>query len=656
MSKDYQLLMEPGYIGNLEIKNRVCYAPMGSANNTVEGHVSPFTLEYYRALAEGGTGLIVVESTYIDREASKGEEGQLCAADNTCTPGLAQLASLIHTTYGCKCALQLCHEGQQLGLNGTLPSWGPTDMPDYLYNGEPSPITGITEDQISQTINNFATCAWRAKVAGFDAVEIHAAGGHLLNMFISPNFNKRTDVWGGNLENRARFLLETVKAVKQACGRDYPILVRFCGDELDEGGMHWEDGVQIARWLEEAGCDALDMNAGSLANAQITPTAFDPAPSHAYISERYKQAGIKIPIIIAGSITTPAIAEEILSKGQADFVGLARPLLADPNWVKKIQAGKADEVKPCIRCCMGCVGSFEDWNAARGLKCSVNPLCNHTLTRKVAPLQKKKNVAVVGGGPAGMEAACLASERGHDVTVFEKRKLGGTMWEAAFDPSFKGDILNLINYYQSKVGNLGIEVVEKEAGVADLVDAGFDAVVVATGAKVRPSKVPGTDRPFVYTDIDVTSGKQGELGQNVLVVGGGVVAAEIAVSEARKGKHVTISTRRGAKMGMYEIANTDSSASWMRLLAELGMHQVDVKLCQTLIAIEDDGAVVADPAGNQTKIAADSIVLCTGYMPDHKLYRELRGKVSELYLVGDANSPRLIGEAIEEGWIAGNTL
>jgi len=656
MKNTYPNLLRPGYIGKMRVPNRLVFAPIGSANNTKDGHVSQATLDYYEALAAGGTGLLVLEATYIDNVASKGEEGQLSAADNSCTPGLARLASMIHNHYGVKAAVQLCHIGQQLGLAGESPSWGPSSI-DITYTGSPISIHGMSEEEILATIENFAKAAFRVKKAGFDAVEIHASGGHLLQMFLSPEFNKREDQWGGSLENRARFTVEAIKAVKAACGKDFPVLVRLACDELipDDEHFHVEDGIEFARMFEAAGADAIDMNAGNL-NTGI-PTMFDPIATHAEYAAKYKQAGIGIPIIIAGSIVTPAVAEEVLAKGQADFAGVARPLLADPDWIAKIKAGTPEQIRPCIRCSMGCVGTLEDFNAARGIFCSVNPYCNRTTVRKIKPLAAKKRVAVVGGGPGGMEAACMAAERGHDVDLFEKRELGGTMIEAAFDPVIKGDIKRLITFYKNRVAATDINVIYEEATAERLLSGGYDAIVIATGAEARKSKVPGVDLPNVYQDIEVCGGKQGELGNPVVVVGGGVVAAEIAISEAMKGKEVIISTRRGAEMGPYEVAKDDSSPNWIRILDLLGRYDVDIQLCQTLVSIEEDGITVHSAWSDEDeKVEAESVVLCTGYASNQRLFDELDGKFDELYLVGDAVAPREIGNAVVEGWVVGNEL
>lgn len=656
LGTEFPHLMAPGHIGKMELKNRVIMAPIGSLNGNEIGQVSARTISYYRDKAAGGTGLIIVEATYIDDILSKGEDGQLGLANNSQTTGMALLANCIHDYVGTKVAVQLCHIGQQLSLADRMESLGPSDMTD-MSTGRPQPIRGMTRDEMAQLVRDFATAAWRAKVAGMDAVEIHGANGHLLNMFMTPYFNHRQDEYGGSIENRMRLMVEIVQAVRQACGPDYPILVRITGDDFDPDGITLEDGVAGAKILEEAGVDAIDVVGGSNRNGKAVNVMYNPRGAFVHIAEAIKKAGVKVPITVAGGITTPEFAEQILAEGKSDFISLARPLLADSAWVKKIQEGRREDIVPCIRCCMSCVGTMQDYNASKGLFCSVNPRCNMYEYRNVAPAaQVKKRVAIVGAGPAGMEAARLATLRGHKVTLFERRSLGGAMHEANFDPELKSDIQNMIDYYELQMQKLGIPVVHKTATAQDILDGGFDAAIVATGALNKTSKAPGADKPHVYSDFAVTSGAAGDLGESVVVVGAGSIGAEIAVSQAMKGKKVTLTTRRGARMGVYEIAADDSSPGQMMLIALLKQYGVDVRLCMNLKEVVDDGIVSVDAEGNEQHIPADSVVLCVGYKPNDSLYEELRGKVPELYKIGDCVRPRMIGDAILEGWQVANQL
>jgi 2,4-dienoyl-CoA reductase-like NADH-dependent reductase (Old Yellow Enzyme family)/thioredoxin reductase len=656
MNSNFQHILSPGYIGNLEIPNRIVMAPIGSLNGSPEGHVTQRTIDYYYDRAKGGTGLIVVESTYPDELASKGEDGQLGASNNSQTPGLRWLADAIHGNYGTKCALQLNHMGQQMCLSHRLPSWGPSEI-DVMWAGSELHIHGMTKEEIHQLIHDFASAARRAQMAGFDAVEIHAANGHLYNMFLTPRLNKRTDEYGGSVENMMRIVLETIEEIRKTCGKDFPILVRLCGNDYDDDeGITLEHGIATGKLLDAAGVAAIDLVGGSITNGLCTPTMYDKLGTNVPIAEAFKKAGVRSPIIIAGGITKPELAEEIIAKGQADFIGLARPLLADPNWVNKLEEGRREDIVPCIRCGMGCIGTMEEWNASKGLRCAVNPRCSLEGLRKIEPLKRKKKVAIIGGGPAGMEAARVAKIRGHDVTLYEKRKLGGAMHEANWDPNLKADIQELINYYICQMKKADIRIINEKADADVIVKGAYDAVVVATGAVSRVSQVPGHDKPNVFDPIEVTGGQDNRLGERVIIVGGGVIGAEIAVSQAMKGKKVTLVTRRGLKMGLYEIAADDSSCNQMRIISMLQQYDVDFVLACNLKEITDDGIIAVDCEGNSVEVKGDSIVLCSGFNPDTTLYKELQGKVKRVYAIGDCVKARFIGDAINEGWLVANQL
>lgn len=651
----YPHLLEPGKIGDWDLPNRIVMAPMGSVNATENGYVTPRTIEFYIDKAKGGMSLIVVEATYVDEELSKGEDNCLGLYENGQVTGMALLASAIHDR-GVHCVLQLYHIGHQLSLADKKESLGPSTMVEMMGGVQPFPIRGMTKEEIVKLKEDFAMAAWRAKMAGFDGVEIHGAIGHLINMFCTPYYNHRTDEYGGSPENRIRLMVEIIEAVKAKCGKNFPIIARICGCDFDPDGITLEEGILHAQILEKLGVTALHVVGGSNRNIRTINCMYDPRGDFVSISEAMKKAGIQTPIIVDGGLTTPDIAEQVLTEGKADFIGLGRPMLADPDWAKKLEENRPEDIVPCIRCCMGCVGTMEQFNAAGGVRCSVNPQCNLTDYRKVMPLIEKKKVCIIGGGPGGMEAARLATLRGHDVTLYERRKLGGTMHEAAFDPDLKGDIQNLITYYATQMEKLRIRIKYAEATAETILKGDYDAVIVATGAAARKSAATGADKPQVFTDLEFTGGNTRELGANILVVGGGVVAAEIAVSLARKGKHVILSTRRGSIAGMMEIAQDDSSPMQQRLIALLMQNRVEMKLCSTLTEVTDDGAILICGDGKENKVKCDNLILCTGYVPIDGIYDELRGKVKELYKIGDCAKPRQIGDAVHEGWLVANRL
>jgi 2,4-dienoyl-CoA reductase-like NADH-dependent reductase (Old Yellow Enzyme family)/thioredoxin reductase len=662
MEKKYPLLLEPGRMGPWELPNRVVMAPMGSLNATKDGYVTNRTLEFYADKAKGGMGLIVVECTYMDTELSKGEDNCLGLYENGQITGMALLASCIHD-HGVKTVLQLNHIGHQLALSDRLESLGPSEMTEMMGGVMPFPIRGMTREEITKLKEDFAMAAWRAKMAGFDGVQIHGAIGHLINMFCTPYYNQRTDEYGGSPENRIRLMVEIIEAVQAKCGKGFPVIARICGEDFDPDGITLEEGIIHAKILEKTGIVSLHIVGGSNRNVRTINIQYDKRGDFVHIGEAMKKAGIKVPIIIDGGLSTPDIAERVLAEGKADCIGLGRPMLADPNWAKKLKENRPEDIVPCIRCCQGCVGTIEKFNAAVGLRCSVNPRCNLTGIREVNPLLQKKKVCIIGGGPGGMEAAKLAVERGHTVTLYEKRKLGGMMHEAAFDLDVKGDIQLLINYYDAQMDKLKLEIKKEEATAEKVLAGNYDAVIVAAGAAPIASRVPGTDKAKVYSLVDYAGNRNIELGQTVLVVGGCFPNAEIAYALAKKGKKVILSSRRGNENGLLELANDNSSPMQQRLMIlSMGLG-IDFRLGVDITEITDDGAVLTDlDTKEKTEVKCDNVLICRGYRGRPAIYKELQGKVKELYLVGDAQirsrcvEPRNIGDAIHEGWIAANRL
>jgi len=635
---------------------------MGSLNADKDGYVTERAIEFYADKAKGGMGLIVVECTYMDNILSKGEDNCLGLYEHGQITGMARLASRIRD-YGVKAVLQLCHIGHQLALSDRYESLGPSDMVEMMGGVQPFPIRGMTREEIQQLKEDFAMAAWRAKMAGFDGIQLHGAIGHLINMFCTPFYNQRTDEYGGSPENRIRLMVEIIEAVQEKCGRGFPIIARICGCDFDEDGITLEEGILHAQILQKTGIVALHIVGGSTRNIRVINIQYDPRGDFVFISEAMKKAGIKVPIIIDGGLSTPDIAEQVLAEGKADFIGLGRPMLADPEWARKVAEDRPEDIVPCIRCCMGCVGTMEGFDAAVGLRCSVNPRCNLTGYREVAPLVKRKSVCIIGGGPGGMEAAKMAAKRGHEVTLYEKRKLGGMMHEAAFDLDVKGDIQILIEYYLAQMEKLDIKIVHEEATAEAVIAGGYDAVIVATGATPIGSKVPGTDKSKVHTFVEYTGDRTIELGETVLVVGGCFPNVEVAYALAKKGKKVILSSRRGGENGMLELASDNSSPMQQRLLLLTMQHGVEIQLEMDLTEITDDGAVLTDVGTKEkTEIKCDNVLLCRGYRGRPAIYTELTGKVPELYEVGDCqissrcNQPRNIGDAIHEGWLVANRI
>jgi len=649
--------MSPAYIGGVEIKNRIVTAPLWTGYGGRDGSVTPRTVAYYSEKARGGSGLITIEYSYVDTVGSKSAFGQLGIYDDECIRGFALLAQAIHD-HGVKCAVQLAHAGPMKFV--PVPPWlGPSDGFHDLSNMgplPPLPITGMTKDDIAEQIEAFAAAAERVKKAGFDMVDIHAAHGYLLTEFLSPHANKRTDEYGGSLENRMRFPIEVVEAVKERVGPGFPVTVRLNGtDYAPESPITIDEAIPFAKRLEEVGVDALHVSGGTdvyldkLATSTYVKHGFN-----VYLAEAVKKkAGIKVPVIATGGITTPAFAEQILKEGKADFIALGRPALADPHWARKIEEGRPEDIVPCIRCNDGCIRRTV--GIAHATSCTVNPRMGFETIRTIAPIRKTKKVAVIGGGPGGMEAARLATLRGHDVTLFEKRELGGALIDACWDKELKRDIPLLIDYYRTQMDKLKIKVVKEETTVDTILEGGFDSAIVANGAVPIKLDVPGMDKPHVYEALDITGGKDMELGDRVLIIGGGVLACEIALSQARKGKQVIMTAPEGCFAGEYEIGG-DSIPNRLALMEELKEKNVEINLCMLPKKITDDGVISVGQDGNDREFKGDSIVVCRGFVAEKSLANALKSKMKEVRAIGDCVESRLIYEAIHEGWVAANQI
>ncbi len=657
-------LLEPARMGSLRLDNRLIMAPMGSLNADSSGYITDNALAFYSAQSKGGLGMVIVECTATDDNLSRGEDNVMCLYENGQITGMARLASAIHDQ-GAVAILQLCHIGHQLSLADKKESLGPSTMFEMQGGIRPFPIRGITTAEIDQIKDDFAQAAWRGKMAGFDGIEIHGAIGHLINMFCSPQYNHRTDKYGGSPENRIRFMVEIIEAVQKRCGKTFPVIGRICGDSFDPKDISLEEGIIHAKALEKTGIVALHLVGGDSNNVRVINAQYDRRGDYIPTARAMKEAGIKTPIILDGGFTTPELAEEVLEKGYADFIGIGRPALADPSWIKKIREGRPEDIIPCIRCTMGCVGTIEGFNAAIGLRCSVNPLCNTSNFRKVEPALTKKKVCVIGGGPAGMEAARLAAVRGHEVTLYEKRKLGGTMHEACFDHELKGDIQNLIDYYDGQMRKHGITVLNEEADAEKVLAANYDAVIVATGAEPVTARYPGTERANVHTVYDYCRDPEHtETGDTVVIAGGCFMNLEVAQSLARKGKKVIVTSRRGGGMlGVMEIGDDNSSPQQQRLMILNAQKGVTYKLAKDIVRITDEGIVLKDLKTQQEEtVACDTVLVCRGYTGTHRLYDALCGKVKEVYRIGDAkmtlrcNEKRNIGNAVLEGWQIANRI
>jgi 2,4-dienoyl-CoA reductase-like NADH-dependent reductase (Old Yellow Enzyme family)/thioredoxin reductase len=642
MSKLFPHLFSHGQIGNLKIKNRILKAPQSTGMSNMDGSVSERLIRYYTEQAKGGTGLIVVEYAYVDDIASKSAHCHLGISSNEHIPGLAWLAETI-MDQGARAGIQIEHCGRQKFL-GTPPIVSASPMPwPALYNrvGLDAVPHELSILEIQDIVEAFGNAAQRACSAGFELVEIHGAHGYLLTNFFSPHTNKRTDWYGGSLENRMRIYVEIARNIRKKIGADFPLTIRLSGTDYEPDGFPVEDTIVLSKVLENEGINAIHVSGGDHHQMihQVSPMAMSIC-HNTWAADAIKKE-VKIPIIASGSITLPQYAEEIISNGKADFVGLGRPLWADPYWPMKAQHDRPEDIRPCIRCNEGCLErTFFKFKA---ITCAVNPTISREGQLEITPAEQLKKVAVVGGGPAGMEAARVSKLRGHEVVLFESRKLGGALHEASI-PEFKADIRPLIQNLRTQIEKLGIPHEEKTAEVPDL--KGFDAVIVAIGGKNIQLNLPGVDKSHVVSALDVLNHPE-IAGEKTVVIGGGLVGTETALFLAESGKKVTVVEMLDGIMN--DVAVTDCLAYTERI----AKTDMDVLVRHKLVEIKD-GNVVLECSGRLKELDADTVVMAVGFKPQNALVDELKSiEGIEVYAIGDCVKPAKIYDAIHAGYKTG---
>ncbi|MFC1968496.1 FAD-dependent oxidoreductase [Chloroflexota bacterium] len=634
---EFERLFEPFMLAGVELKNRVVMAALSTGFASEDGSVTPKFLDYWEERAKGGAGLMIAGYTVIDSPIGRHGPQVLVVDDDKYIAGLSSVAEIAHR-YGAKTALQLFHAGgyaqeSDTGIQPVAPS--PvvclTDLPREL-----------TVDEIHQIVERYARGAERAKKAGFDGIEIHAATAILVDEFLSPAYNKRKDEYGGDLKNRARFLLEILSAIRVVVGPEYLLWVRINGVEAGlPDGITLEDAKGLAVILQEAGCCAVSVTRFS--RGSPFPTMAEPPGSFIHLAEGVKQV-VNIPVMIAGRMT-PEAGERALREGKTDLVAIGRALWADPEFPNKVASGRLDDIRPCITC--GACGRRVDSIATQ---CAVNAALGREREYRITPAQRKKKVLVVGGGPAGMEAARVAALRGHEVTLYEKEsKLGGQL-ELATIPPHKDNLQLLAPYLSNQLAKAGVRVELGREVTTDLIDQKKpDAVVLATGIASSIPNIPGMQGDSGITVEDVLTGKM-QVGDRVVVIGGGMVGCETAEFLVARGKKVTIIEE------LPEMATKMVPATREPLLRRLAAAGVGLLTSSKCTKVTGKVLAIEDKEGRQQTIEADTIILAAGSRPNHELLESLKGRVSEIHLAGDCAEVRDIMGAIHDGARIGHAL
>jgi 2,4-dienoyl-CoA reductase-like NADH-dependent reductase (Old Yellow Enzyme family)/thioredoxin reductase len=665
-------LFSPIQVGTLELANRIVHVPTDISSSHADGEVSERDIHHHTDIARGGTGFIIVGATTPDRASGRPTVTCLVADGDEYVPGLARLAEGMHR-YGAKCAVQLQHPGRQCAIPryNTL---GATDrvlkLPwsaghEIIYENAEEQGKEIREasiPEILELVDLFSEAAWRVKQAGFDAVELHAAHGYLLSEFMSPFLNMRTDRFGGSFENRMRFPLAVIDSIQKKCGKAFPVLVRYSFEEWCDGGRGLDEGIETARVLERVGCAAVDLSMGM----QESPGAgFDPMQYPqgwaTYAAEAVKQV-VRIPVITSHSLRDPDYCEQIVAEGKTDLVGLARQLLADPYWPVKAQYGRVKQIRRCISCLGGCWQ--ESLMAKKEIACSINAACGDPSYAEMGRTARPVNVAVVGGGPAGMEAARIATERGHHVTLFEReRELGGALKYVCMVPG-KEKMRWYLDWIRDQLLELNVDIRLGHApGVDEL--RTFDLVLNATGAESYVPPVAGDASrvvpfeetmacPKVACECHPGGRKMRKLGARVLLWGDHYAATDTAAWLADIGREVTIVTENREfaaeteVIHLYVLRKRFAQGDAEVLQSRPYKHPVTVLTSTTVAEIRDGEVVLQDADFDRTTIEVDDVVTCHT-RPVLGLFEELQAAGVRVLNVGDSVRPRNLYHAVKEG-------
>jgi len=663
MERNYNHLFQPMNIAGIETKNRVVMTAMGIHSKRLVNHDGSYTDDgnnYFIERAKGGVGLIVTGAMQVQSmfEVSH-DDTNIARAGQEYIDQMTPLTEGVHK-YGAKIVIQLTAgsgrtsppgltTGEPIAAGDNMPNvW----KPDIIHRA-------LTPDEIKVYIEGFAKGAKVAKEAGFDGVEIHAVHeGYLLDQFATECFNNRTDEYGGSLENRLRFAKEILQAIKGACGEDFPVLMRYSvrsmlkgfndgalpGEDYKEIGRDLEESKKVAKMLVDMGYDALDCDNGTYDSWfwPHPPVYMPEACNLADVAEIKKV--VSVPVICAGKMGNPDIAEQAIADGKIDAVGLARPLLADPEWANKVASGNRKDVRPCIACHVGCLGHLFQ---GRDMCCALNPPVCREKQLEFTTAEVKKKILIIGGGIAGMEAARVSALRGHEVHLFEKSGALGGVFIPASSMSFKAEDRELIEWYKRQMSKLKIHIhLNEEASAESINQYNADEVIFATGSRERRlAGVEGADGIQVITAVEALT-KQKPIGENVVIIGAGLTGIETAYDLVLTGKQVEIIEMKDTILDMPSLC----AANAMMLRQLIKHYKIPIHTSAKIDKIEKDRVTYVTAEGTMEALA-DTVIVSIGYLSSQELYETLKNKGTSVHIIGDADKISNLENAIEGAYL-----